>query len=76
MPPTTVLLPWIDRALAANKHPSCEEIVTAGRHAQPPKSWGELSIEVSNKSGGYVTRAFLYKTFGHVDETEPAGGAA
>lgn len=72
MPPTTVLLPWIDRALAANGHPSCEDIVTAGRQAQPPKSWGELSIELSNLSGGYVTRAFLYKTFGHVGEPTEA----
>lgn len=61
-------LPWIDRALAGHGHPSCEEIVSAGRHGDPRKSWLELSVEISNKSGGLVSSAWLHKTFRHLDE--------
>lgn len=61
-------LPWIDRALEANGHPTCEEIVRAGRQADPPKSWGELSLEIGTKAGGYVSLSWVRKTFLHLDE--------
>lgn len=61
-------LPWIDRALESNGFPSCEEIVTTGRHAEPRKTWGELSVEITNKAGGFVSQGWLHKTFKHLDE--------
>ena len=61
-------LPWIDRALEANGHPTCLEIVTAGRHADPRKSWGNLALEISTKAGGSVSHEWVRKTFGYLDE--------
>lgn len=61
-------LPWIDKALAANGHPSCEEIVAAGRRAQPRKSWEVLAREITNKAGGEVSLTWVRKTFLHLDE--------
>ena len=64
-------LPWIDRALAAGGHPSVEEIVTAGRHADPRKSWELLAQDISARAGGNVSLTWVRKTFMHVDEAEP-----
>ncbi|MEZ5409546.1 MAG: hypothetical protein R2761_16070 [Acidimicrobiales bacterium] len=61
-------LPWIDKALAANGHPSCEEIVTAGRHADPRLSWEALAREISAKAGGDVSLHWVRKTFLHIDD--------
>lgn len=67
-------LPWIDRALEASGSPSCLEIVTAGRSADPRKSWEALAREISDKAGGSVSHEWVRKTFGHVDEAVEAVG--
>lgn len=61
-------LPWIDRALAAAGHPSCEEIVATGRHADPRLSWEVLAQEISSRAGGTVSGEWVRKTFLHLDE--------
>ncbi len=61
-------LPWIDKALAANGHPSCEEIVAAGRRSEPRLSWEALAREISTKAGGDVSLTWVRKTFLHLDD--------
>ena len=42
--------------------------MTAGRHADPRKSWGNLALEISTKAGGSVSHEWVRKTFGYLDE--------
>ncbi len=64
MPPSTsALLPWIDKALAANGHPSVAEIVAAGRSQVPPVSWDKLAGEIQEKAGGQVNSETLRLNF-------------